>query len=107
MLSQSSGCGPGKLFTRQSDYLQKTKFDYILHTENLQEEFSTLPFLDKEKNNSLGNINSTRTKWKKNETVRASDPWEYIDDEALALINEYYEQDFKLLPEYTKITNIP
>lgn len=99
--------GPGKLFTRQCDYLDCTSFDYILHTENLQEEFLALPFINMDLNNSLGNLNSTRSKWKKNETVRASDPWEYIDDEALALINEYYERDFELLPEYTKITNIP
>jgi len=99
--------GPGKLFTRQCDYLDCTSFDYILHTENLQEEFSTLPFLDKEKNNSLGNINSTRSKWKKNVEVRNTDPWEYIDQESLDMINEYYKQDFELLPEYTKINSCP
>jgi len=93
-----------ELFTKQSDYLKHNRFDMILTNENLNEEFKTLPFLNK--GESLPNINSTTTNWGRNTNPRKSDSWNYINQEVLDLINEYYAEDFEMLPQYEKILKI-
>jgi len=93
-----------ELLSTQAKYLKKNKFDKILHNETLSDEFSLLPFLNK--GEILGVLNSTRKIDNNNNISRNSDAFEYIDQEALNMINEYYTEDFELLPEYKKIINI-
>lgn len=93
-----------ELFSKQSDYLRDNDFDKILMNETLTEEFSKLPFLDNKER--LPRINTTTTTWGANTQPRNPDPFHYIDQECLELINEYYAEDFIYLKQYTMITDI-
>ena len=104
-IKKNGSKGPGKLFTTQFDYLSKTKFDYILHTENLNKEIFTIPFIDSDI--KMPSANSSKKIWGHNVKARDEDCWVYIDQELLDMINEYYEKDFELLSEYEKLNSVP
>ena len=71
----------------QADYHKGNRIDYIIHTENLEEEFKQLPFYKPEI--EFPCINTTSD-------VRPSTK-DLINDEYINLINNMYKEDFDLL----------
>lgn len=102
---EKSDNGPGRLFSTQYDYLKHTRFDYILHTENLSREIYNIPFVDPDIEMPV--INSSKVVWGHNVKSRKENHWEYIDQRLLVMINEYYKNDFEILSEYEKLDKIP
>lgn len=76
-----------RLLTLQADYHRPNRIDHVIRFENLQEDFSALPFItgyDQLPHN--------------NPTINSRGHWaDYYDPVLIDKVNEYYAEDFELL----------
>jgi hypothetical protein len=78
---------------RQVDYMGND-YDYILKFENLNQEMYRLPFFKED--HELGNRNTTR-EVRDNNPIARKKWYDYYTQEALELVNYYYQKDFEYL----------
>ena len=81
----------------QAYWLNANRVDYLIHAENMVEEFNKLPFVKKEC--KLPHINSSRLHKGRPPTK------ELLTKESIKLINELYKKDFGIL-NYTIIRSL-
>ncbi len=84
----------------QADYLKNNRIDKVVYMEELEKDFNSLPFI--KTSVTLPTINRA-IDLKVNPKTKSS--FDYIEQKELDLINEYYKEDFEMLPKY-KIVNI-
>lgn len=72
----------------QAIYHRENRIDYCIRLETLEQDFMDLPFVDKEVKFSHANPTEAKSKhWS-----------EYYTDELIDLVNQFYKDDFELLP---------
>ena len=87
----------------QTVFIKGNRIDQFLHFENLQEEFSTLPFLTSPV--ELEWLNPTVKNIKRADGPNTRPDWTtLIDQETVDLVNEVYSDDFDITG-YPKIEN--
>lgn len=91
-------------FRTQAEYLKPNRFDMILEMEKLGNDFNKLPFLHHEE--ELKHLNKTIDVSNIIDVPRKVNAFNYINQEAIDLINEYYAEDFELLSQYKKILTL-
>jgi len=91
------------LLSKQNDYLKHNRFDCLLRNEKLNEQFKDLPFITGDED--LPRVNSTTIIGGRTVLTRDPDPFVHINSKSLKLINEYYAEDFNVLP-YEKVTKL-
>lgn len=95
-----------ELVSKQSKYLNANKFHLILETETLTEDFGKKVKVVSD-DEEIGIQNPTTISTRNNGPARHKDPFHYIkDQETLNLINQYYAEDFKHLPQYKLIKTL-